>query len=321
MDHREGRHRDLLAAVYAAPDDDAPREAYAAWLDTQRDPRAEFIRLQLAAAKAGKWLKADKGRASALLKAHGKAWAAPLEGAVAFSSLKWDRGFPSEGKLATQRNAAAEEATCSVEAFGTLRVLTLGYFRREYLERLLTHTPMHQLREVIDLPRSLLPMLASSTRPWALERITCPLQGGNGLQGEKDEPLEMAGLAQALASGSGLPRLTSLSLTFCYLGKPDAWDWLATTAAGRRLRVLRMNHGSYYLPLWHAALEEWGDRTGLQRLELFNAHHFELHRTPAGWSRLTGAIHVESHPENERRDLEPAVRQMTLSDVDIKNRT
>ncbi len=37
---------ELLAAVLAAPDDDAPRLAYAAWLSAQGDPRGEFIAAQ-----------------------------------------------------------------------------------------------------------------------------------------------------------------------------------------------------------------------------------------------------------------------------------
>jgi uncharacterized protein (TIGR02996 family) len=40
------RGPELLAAVIAAPDDDAPRLAYAAWLSAQGDARGEFIEAQ-----------------------------------------------------------------------------------------------------------------------------------------------------------------------------------------------------------------------------------------------------------------------------------
>jgi uncharacterized protein (TIGR02996 family) len=41
-----GAGAELLAGVIAAPDDDAPRLAYAAWLRAQGDPRGEYIDVQ-----------------------------------------------------------------------------------------------------------------------------------------------------------------------------------------------------------------------------------------------------------------------------------
>src|SRR5689334_13851092 len=44
----------LLAAIVAAPDDDAPRLVYADWLDEHGDPdRAEFIRHQIETQNSG----------------------------------------------------------------------------------------------------------------------------------------------------------------------------------------------------------------------------------------------------------------------------
>ena len=40
----------LLRAVLAQPEDEAVRLVYADWLEEQGDPRAEFIRLQIALA-------------------------------------------------------------------------------------------------------------------------------------------------------------------------------------------------------------------------------------------------------------------------------
>lgn len=37
----------LLAAIAAAPDDDAPRLVYADWLEERGDPRAEYVRLEV----------------------------------------------------------------------------------------------------------------------------------------------------------------------------------------------------------------------------------------------------------------------------------
>ena len=51
----------LVAAVLAAPLDDLPKLVYADWLDEHNDPRGQFLRVWLAARKAGKKLpKPDK---------------------------------------------------------------------------------------------------------------------------------------------------------------------------------------------------------------------------------------------------------------------
>jgi uncharacterized protein (TIGR02996 family) len=79
-------NNDLLRAVLARPDDDAPRRAYADALGA--DPRAEFIRLQLA----------NKGRAGSiaprqreLLERHRRDWLGPLAGIV--KQAGFSRGF------------------------------------------------------------------------------------------------------------------------------------------------------------------------------------------------------------------------------------
>jgi uncharacterized protein (TIGR02996 family) len=45
-------HAAFLAAVVAAPHDDLPRLVYADWLDERRDPRGEFIRVQIELTRA-----------------------------------------------------------------------------------------------------------------------------------------------------------------------------------------------------------------------------------------------------------------------------
>ncbi len=78
---------DLLAAIYAAPDDDEPRLVYADWLQERGDPRGEFITLQL----AGK----DVDRQAALIAEHGPTWIGDLP--IAPHSVRWYRGFIGEG--------------------------------------------------------------------------------------------------------------------------------------------------------------------------------------------------------------------------------
>jgi uncharacterized protein (TIGR02996 family) len=120
---------DFLAAVYAAPDEDAPRAVYADWLTERGDPRGEFISLQLARA-AGKSDGAGdiepksepeasrrdaatvRGRASpgsqttmakhrrrerALRAEHGASWIGPLKAATV--RVHFVRGFPGRANL------------------------------------------------------------------------------------------------------------------------------------------------------------------------------------------------------------------------------
>src|SRR3954447_18033797 len=80
----------LLAAIRAAPDDDAPRLIYADWLDEHGQPeRAEFIRVQceLARRETPALLVCE----SELLAAHHDAYAGPI--AASAIAFHFHRGF------------------------------------------------------------------------------------------------------------------------------------------------------------------------------------------------------------------------------------
>ena len=81
----------FIDAILAAPDDDAPRAAYAAHLRARKDPRGEFIELQLERAKNPKD-DALRKREDAILAEHQDAWLAPFGGGVIGV---WRRGFPA----------------------------------------------------------------------------------------------------------------------------------------------------------------------------------------------------------------------------------
>ena len=72
---------ELVAAIAAAPDDDAPRLVYADWLAERGDPRGELIHLQLARAAMlasdERAAETDK-RIAALLEEHRAAWLGKL---------------------------------------------------------------------------------------------------------------------------------------------------------------------------------------------------------------------------------------------------
>lgn len=90
----------LLEAVLRHPDESAPREAYARWLDARGDPRGRFILVQIAKAEIERvgnqgpaWLEAYT-QSEALLRAHRAEWEAPLAGRVL--AMNFERGFVEE---------------------------------------------------------------------------------------------------------------------------------------------------------------------------------------------------------------------------------
>src|SRR5829696_2422509 len=80
----------LLAAIRAAPADDAPRLVYADWLDEHGHPeRAQLIRVQCELARTGD--PALRRREADLLAEHHDALAGPL--AAPHLRFRFDRGF------------------------------------------------------------------------------------------------------------------------------------------------------------------------------------------------------------------------------------
>jgi uncharacterized protein (TIGR02996 family) len=101
----------LLAAIHAAPDDDAPRLVYADWLQSRGDPRGELIALQCALGGGDdeRFLDARWQRASWLLRTFRQAWlpASPTEEP---ERIWYDfrRGFPDKLSIETRRFAAID---------------------------------------------------------------------------------------------------------------------------------------------------------------------------------------------------------------------
>jgi uncharacterized protein (TIGR02996 family) len=97
---------ELLRAVLADPDADAPRLAFAAFCDARGDARGKFIRLQLRIARLERRDRDDPLAATLaddagdLRKAHGDAWAAPV---VSYASA-WTfvRGFVEQATLSAR---------------------------------------------------------------------------------------------------------------------------------------------------------------------------------------------------------------------------
>src|SRR5262249_21935244 len=118
---RAERSEDLLAAVYAAPGDDAPRLVYADWLSERSDPRGEFLSLQIARATSGARTTA---RERALLVAHQDEWLGPLRPILLTTGLRLERGFLATFPVQC-RSAGAADAVRGQPAWATVHSIAL----------------------------------------------------------------------------------------------------------------------------------------------------------------------------------------------------
>lgn len=131
-----GPEREFLAAIVAAPADDAPRLAYAAWLRGRGDPRGEFIEVQceLAALARGERSMDDGSRLyeahSRLEQAHEFTWTEELRALLGvtgqhnYHPARLVRGFVEE--LIVPADVLVAEAPRIAALAPLLRKISLG---------------------------------------------------------------------------------------------------------------------------------------------------------------------------------------------------
>jgi uncharacterized protein (TIGR02996 family) len=209
----ERRGAELLAAIYAAPDDDAPRAVYADWLGEHGDVRGEFITLQLARSAGDE----PSTREKALLHEHGRTWVGPLGALFRMGSHVFERGFFAGGSLDAKdlRLLAADPASRIVR-----RVEYSG--TAETLFELLDTLPA--VRSVSTYGAAILALLGSE-RGWP--NITSL---GTSVQGPE--------MFAMLASCRVLPNLRELHLWSS--GAGDA-TWLPSAPVLDRVETLRLS--------------------------------------------------------------------------------
>jgi len=179
------RRQSLFQAVLDDPDAEAPRAAFAKWLDEQGDPQGEFIRLQLEAARElrrGLYCE-DYARLSeaarALQAAHGREWSRDVE--VIASQPRFYRGF-------------VEGVTIDARMF-------LDHAPELYRAAPVRHVVMTDARDVIG-------EIAASPH---LGRLTSLGLQGNGLGDDE---------VGAIIQSPHLERLKALNLSFNDAGMP-----------------------------------------------------------------------------------------------------
>jgi uncharacterized protein (TIGR02996 family) len=214
------REKELLAAVVASPDDDAPRLAYADFLAANGSPeRAEFIRLQCEEARLEPGPKRNElyARSSKLLKGNEHAWSGLPEALMEARSLSYRRGFveeiydPRNPHEFFQRGAellgmapirsvyfgfggsSHSDSLARLPEFRRLRAFRVFHAGVAWLERFLASEHLGQLEELsldaCSLSGAGLEKLARSTSLTALKRL--------GLSNNHLRPEDAAVLAAA----------------------------------------------------------------------------------------------------------------------------
>jgi uncharacterized protein (TIGR02996 family) len=167
----------LLAAIYDAPDDDAPRRVFADLLTERGDPRGEFITRQLDGKPAGKI---------------DPAWIGPLAPELAKQELEFRRGFLS-GCLCKARQPAKIANEPSWATVERLRFAASSIF---FVEQ----STMKSLRDITVVWDFQLEEVLDAKKPWRIERVRSNPELG------LDEALPQ------LAKTDKLPELRALEL-------------------------------------------------------------------------------------------------------------
>ena len=277
----EERGAALLAAIYAAPDDDAPRAVYADWLGERGDVRGEFITLQLAR-RAGDQ---PSAREKALLHEHGRKWAGPL-GALFRAMHRFERGFFAGGRLETTdvRLIASDPAARLVRHL-------------EYGE---TTEAMAKLLDLLPSLRSVTVFGAAASAVIGSDR-TWP----NITTFEIGHPPE---LCETLAHCTALPNLRELRLW-------SGGSWLPSAPVLGRVETLRLNGARGLEDVIAAIIAR---PTAVQTLELdvynFRATLHAPFETCVIVCLDTSAWNLATHL-NDLLGLLPATTRVTITDA------
>lgn len=230
------RVRALFDAVYADPDDDAPRAVLADALLELGDPRGRFIHEQLRRAASGERSSQEERR---LLERHEDAWLGELRHLL--SRVEWARGFPEAAHLGGPRLRRAELSTLR-------RVHLVGLGRpRESLEGL---TRVEQLAR---LDGGDLPLLDGFSRLRALAlvgqltRFGQPTPAVLAFARRPPPALRRLEVVQSPVETDDGGRL--LSGRGRLLDASD-WSWLFPTPLGRQLQHFAANSPFEVLKSW-----------------------------------------------------------------------
>lgn len=157
---------ELLAMIYAVPEDDQPRLVFADALTERGDERGEFISLQLTRAQ-GRGTPGLLARERAVVedRKRATAWALPLANGGDF---RFERGFPAvvTPKPPNAKKVVGDPAWATVRSVQGLSTLS-GKLTLELLE----HPAMAHVREVSALSPKVLDALSATPRGWTSVQV------------------------------------------------------------------------------------------------------------------------------------------------------
>ncbi len=326
---------ELLEAIYEAPEDNAPRAVYADWLLERKDPRGEFIMLQLKA--AGEPLSpVDARRMETLASRHSARWLGPLSAVVPSKARVFHRGFLSAATLRPRHQRALNSATSdprwrtvrAIDCFGFDPTPLLASPNGAQIEAVggLSQEQLASIREAPELWRAVkelgcapaLSQLKPSTLS-ALERLDRlhTLRFGAHFIDRREE-LETQEAQELIEAIRALDLQHLITLSLC--SWPNSWlVWLeAVERSGRNLRSLEIHHEINGTFLAGSALTRFfSDFCG--RRTLVDHAPMQLHRgAELGWllqqlpliprvRALTIRADEDRAPKQQRLDLSKVV--------------
>jgi uncharacterized protein (TIGR02996 family) len=260
----------LLADIYANPDDDAARAVYADLLTSYGDPRGELIALQLLA-KPGK---PQRDRIKQLLREHQIAWLGELADVALALDLRYERGFPAAITLDGGASQAAIERLTGHRAWRTVTALDVRGDRPGYAD-FLAHEVFFNLRELTSVSALALRRFKEPA-PRALTRMV--------VNGDFEHPLPSS-LRDKILSGVGLPQLRTVGLEF-YNRNVNAIARVLESPLGHSLTRfeldLRSGHGSEFPRILTTVLRLAPPQ--LRELSCAWGFAYELTREGDGWA-------------------------------------
>lgn len=299
---------DLLAAIYATPHDDGPREVYADLLALEHDPRGELIIMQLRRARGERG--GSLAREAALLRAGGKAYFDGLDRDDA-GGITLARGFPARATIFNVPRFTAP-AWATIETLVLLRASTFPETPLLRGLRRLCGVPLHLL-PLVNLPVPELDFLSIvGAGPLDVPAQLAPRQlgfryqgGGAGVAAWRTQVREVvAGLAHVpigrrvtgLAFDGSIDQLP-FALEVCesapQISELVLAPWATEDRAPERWTV-RLTGGHLRL-VWH----------GREHLDTFRASALVLSRLlPSQVARVT-SVEVVAHAKLLASDIEP----------------
>lgn len=273
-DRHHAEQERLLAAIYAAPDDDGARLVYADWLLERGDERGELISLQLRDASDAP----SQERLDALTRRAAKRWVGPL--APVIRNPEFRRGFAVRADV-TWHHRGHIERLGSHPAWSLIESVnfTPGADRRvpQHLDPEVTRS----LREVSNVDDGGAMVLARASANWTIRHLSLSV---HTLEARRE-----------LGETERLPALTSLRLE-----GEHATSWLWKARFRTQLEALTLTIGSRR-DMWRVQTEA----SRLPRLESLRVSYYssilELTRGPE--HRFTHAV-VHDHSTSGVRFVE-----------------